>query len=878
MSIRDLQEAVLDQGIRHTNFFEGRLLTGDDLRNQREANREIDRRLAKALGPGIIEGLEVEFLPEISSASEPKISVSKGLAINKNGDVFGLPDNDITLQLVRSLKTPVFDKSDFYLCAGPPGEQQLPSGAGIYMLVMYPVAGYTEKAPKSGLGDSGIARGCGNKYIQEGVEFRLVQVDRAYILEHLKDKPQLVSLLDSELLDENNPIAAMDLQKQSRLRNLLASLFLGSIDAREILKPSLTGSAGMYWQGDSPFVRSLYDLELQESCDVPLGLIFWTLEGVSFIDSWTVRRPIVNHWLADHEFDINNLLSIWQFEQQLLSASNLESLKLRDYYLFIPAMFRLPVHEPDLNSDNGVDIRQFLGNWDSRLPEYVSSEELPNLLNHAIRYPSLARENLDAIQTVYVKDNLQAVRDGNENQLYAYFVHRQTASQFCFRAYFPDDNILLEAEGFIAQFKEAARVYQEFQHLVFLRGLNADEDIRRQDVLGLQVIDAVVAEFSAAVHTLESGCVSNHALYSMLNLLAHRQAGFSEFWQELLDLPPIDAYASPVRGVLDEVDDLINLESVSGFRGLLSALLDHDIVSAYLTQQRILQTFVLNLDTGISGALLLTYTQPPVNQPEEGGEAPLLVPGEYVFGFNLNSRTTGPGSFRFSVDLEQFGWEYELLDEDNNVQPLPYDFELQGAEDPAGIDTLFKVRVNVPAGGEPDALLTVRAEEWPAGGSVTPRSTSLTLQQGGLIPFPDDRFLLWLFSFGSGGSAATPFQGGIAIPRVPELPAVFTAIGFLIQLDPEQLGEITEANLRLSVGIADQSSWEILQLSGSAPATPTIRDITLTPTDTEVVVTLTMRPGSLASGNTDLVLQLDSTGTLEPPFSSTFRLPVFIEG
>ena len=53
MSIRELQEAVLDQGIRHTNFFEGRLLTGDDLRNQREANRAIDRRLAQAIGPGI---------------------------------------------------------------------------------------------------------------------------------------------------------------------------------------------------------------------------------------------------------------------------------------------------------------------------------------------------------------------------------------------------------------------------------------------------------------------------------------------------------------------------------------------------------------------------------------------------------------------------------------------------------------------------------------------------------------------------------------------------------------------------------------------------------------------------------------------------------
>ena len=41
-------------GIRNINYFEGRLLTARDLREQEEANRERRWSLGKAIGAGIV--------------------------------------------------------------------------------------------------------------------------------------------------------------------------------------------------------------------------------------------------------------------------------------------------------------------------------------------------------------------------------------------------------------------------------------------------------------------------------------------------------------------------------------------------------------------------------------------------------------------------------------------------------------------------------------------------------------------------------------------------------------------------------------------------------------------------------------------------------
>jgi hypothetical protein len=58
---RYLLESILDQGIRNTNFFNGRILTADDLRTEQDANRQQHEQLGQAIGAGIVNGLDGDW-------------------------------------------------------------------------------------------------------------------------------------------------------------------------------------------------------------------------------------------------------------------------------------------------------------------------------------------------------------------------------------------------------------------------------------------------------------------------------------------------------------------------------------------------------------------------------------------------------------------------------------------------------------------------------------------------------------------------------------------------------------------------------------------------------------------------------------------------
>ncbi len=59
MTRTQLDTPFLDGGIRSTNFFNGRLLSREDLQREQDAERAVHERLGRALGTGIAYGLEV---------------------------------------------------------------------------------------------------------------------------------------------------------------------------------------------------------------------------------------------------------------------------------------------------------------------------------------------------------------------------------------------------------------------------------------------------------------------------------------------------------------------------------------------------------------------------------------------------------------------------------------------------------------------------------------------------------------------------------------------------------------------------------------------------------------------------------------------------
>src|SRR5580765_7032502 len=91
MSSFDLRQPILDGGVRAVNFFNGRLLSGEDLTQERAANRIVNARLGQAVGAGIAYGLEVTEAIGISTNTAPVVSVAAGLAVNVQGQTLTLP-------------------------------------------------------------------------------------------------------------------------------------------------------------------------------------------------------------------------------------------------------------------------------------------------------------------------------------------------------------------------------------------------------------------------------------------------------------------------------------------------------------------------------------------------------------------------------------------------------------------------------------------------------------------------------------------------------------------------------------------------------------------------------------------------------------------
>ncbi|HYE99599.1 MAG TPA: hypothetical protein VEJ18_11845, partial [Planctomycetota bacterium] len=89
-TIEQLLRPVFEGGIRSVNFFNGRVLTGEDLSREQEAQRQARRLLGQAAGEGVACGFEISEAPGSSTARSPVINVEPGLAVNRAGQTLRL--------------------------------------------------------------------------------------------------------------------------------------------------------------------------------------------------------------------------------------------------------------------------------------------------------------------------------------------------------------------------------------------------------------------------------------------------------------------------------------------------------------------------------------------------------------------------------------------------------------------------------------------------------------------------------------------------------------------------------------------------------------------------------------------------------------------
>src|SRR5689334_22325009 len=155
----DLLEPLLEGGITNTNFFNGRLLSAEDLRAEQKAGRQQRAQLGRAIGAGVVDGLWVE---RVATGGElaAVLRVSAGLALNSAGQSLTLP-SDTEVALVRAPDAGDGTDAGLFAPCLPPSQTAVVAGAGVYVLAITPASGYTGRASTSGLGDTGLSSpGC----------------------------------------------------------------------------------------------------------------------------------------------------------------------------------------------------------------------------------------------------------------------------------------------------------------------------------------------------------------------------------------------------------------------------------------------------------------------------------------------------------------------------------------------------------------------------------------------------------------------------------------------------------------------------------------------------------------------------------------------
>jgi hypothetical protein len=381
---RALGAAILDDGIQSVNFFNGRLLSGEDLTREKVAQSKARQLLGRAVGDGVAYGLEVSEKPGVENReTRPVITVSRGLAVNRLGQPLALSDSvDVALTRPSSNGATSLTDGLFADCPKTFEPGRYVSGKGVYLLTIGFASGPDGgRVPVSGLGN--IAATCNTRYQTEGVQFRLIQL----------------------------PIDATDLSDEALLRNRVAYYCFGTQD---------TEVASFFANPFGPIVEK-YGLldDLRPSCltnaEVPLAVIFWTSRGgIRFIDHWAVRRRITHpsadtDWpllVADRRLAEAEAMFL-QFQDQVQEMrekeSGLTSLVASSRFDYLPPVGLLPV--VGAGAVRGFSYPKFFEHQTYRGPFVIEGARLAALFRTALAYPPIDRNSREMLWLYTVREN-----------------------------------------------------------------------------------------------------------------------------------------------------------------------------------------------------------------------------------------------------------------------------------------------------------------------------------------------------------------------------------------------------------------------------------------------------------------------------------------
>lgn len=419
-----LLEPILKGGIQNTHFFNGRLLTAEALQTEQKANRQQHQQLGQAMGEGVVYGLQVEKLSGASSppgTADSLVRVSMGLALNRKGQALFLP-KDTDVSLVHE-KASTDDKAGLFTDCKP-CSTVVATGVSAYILALAPASGFKERAPMSGLDGNGKITGCGSRYAVEGVRFRLVRLD----VNSLSGVSDATRNQLKELMTKSDPASL------SKLRNWLAHLCFGTEELAGFPQDPfrrVNNESAYTTYGALDALRSLNSLT---DCDVPLALIYWTTNGIQFVDMWSVRRksipkPSSAMWpLHVSERQLAEAESVlMQFQEQvedLLQPTPSQIaqtlIEAAAYFRYLPPAGILPIATPRLS--RGLSYQKFFMGRTYRQPVYVEGAQVEPLLRHSLSYPAIDLNSQEMVWLYKVRENRESIANATATPPQAYMI------------------------------------------------------------------------------------------------------------------------------------------------------------------------------------------------------------------------------------------------------------------------------------------------------------------------------------------------------------------------------------------------------------------------------------------------------------------------
>lgn len=359
-TVEQLLTPIIGGGVRTVNFFNGRMLSGEDMSDEQEAQRRGRRLLGQAAGEGVASGLEVSEARDRSTRQSPVVNVEAGLAVNRRGHTLALKERTaVALTRQAGASNAPQTAGSFGDCQPlQPGTYVV--GESVYLLTLAPAEGRQGRAPAAGFG--GIQPSCGTRYTVEGVQFRLVELATSTTLGDLRS-----------------------------LRNRIAYECFGVEEKRDFQRDPFGKGR------ESRGLLDAYRPDVITDCEVPLALIHWTISGgIEFVDMWSVRRrqtgrAAAGHWesLVGDRAASEAEAMLLQFQVQaaeLFDAPDPAKVAAADHFRYLPPVGVLPVKAGGFD---GFDLNVFFGGRVVGKPEYVGNALVRSLFVEAAGHEPL---------------------------------------------------------------------------------------------------------------------------------------------------------------------------------------------------------------------------------------------------------------------------------------------------------------------------------------------------------------------------------------------------------------------------------------------------------------------------------------------------------